>query len=108
MAARTAYAVPRRRHRLKSPQRHATSVPPPRVLLVDDEPGFRLLTRMLLEEDGSAEVAGEAGDGPQAIREARQLRPDAVLLDLNMPGMGGLEALPKIKAASPASKVIVL
>ena len=83
-------------------------MPNTRVLLVDDEPGFRLLTRILLEEEARVEVAGEAADGPQAIREAKRLRPDAVLLDLNMPGMGGLEALPRIKAASPASRVIVL
>jgi DNA-binding NarL/FixJ family response regulator len=79
-----------------------------RLLLVDDEPGFRVLTRMLLEDRPAFRVVGEAGDGEEAIEQARRLRPDVVLLDLNMPGLNGLKALPRLRAASPSSLVIVV
>ncbi|HJQ93008.1 MAG TPA: response regulator transcription factor [Candidatus Thermoplasmatota archaeon] len=79
-----------------------------RLLLVDDEPGFRLLAKMVLEEHPSFQVVGEAGDGKEAIEQARRLKPDAILLDLNMPVMGGLQALPKIRVASPDSLVFVV
>jgi DNA-binding NarL/FixJ family response regulator len=79
-----------------------------RLLLVDDEPSFLALTRMVLEERPGTEVVGEALDGEQAIAQARRLQPDAVLLDLNMPRVGGLQALPRLRAASPRSLVIVL
>ena len=79
-----------------------------RLLLVDDERSFRVLTRMLLEDQPSYVVVGEAGDGEEAIEEARRLQPDAILLDLNMPGLNGLKALPRLRAASPKSLVIVV
>ncbi|MHB1261911.1 MAG: response regulator [Thermoplasmatota archaeon] len=79
-----------------------------RLLVVDDEPGFRLLAKLILEDRPEYQVVGEAGDGEQAIEHARRLQPDAVLLDLNMPVMGGLKALPRLRAASPASLVIVV
>jgi signal transduction histidine kinase len=79
-----------------------------RVLIVDDVADIRKLIRMTLERCGPFAVVGEAGDGELAIHEAARLQPDVVLLDLSMPVMDGLEALPAIVAASPNSKVLVL
>ena len=79
-----------------------------RVLLVDDDRSVRALLRSVLESDGFFEVVGEADDGREAIAMARHLEPDLVLLDLAMPGMGGLEALPLIQAVCPGAKVAVL
>jgi two-component system, NarL family, nitrate/nitrite response regulator NarL len=80
----------------------------PTILLVDDEPAFRLLTRLILEEHPDLKVAGEAADGKEAIREAKRLRPELILLDLHMPVLGGLEALPQLRAAAPAARIVVL
>jgi DNA-binding NarL/FixJ family response regulator len=79
-----------------------------RVLIVDDVPDIRRLITFVLEHHGGFEVVGEAGDGEEAIRQTEVLRPDVVLLDLSMPVMDGLEALPVILASSPQSKVLVL
>jgi DNA-binding NarL/FixJ family response regulator len=80
---------------------------PVRVFVCDDAPAFRDLLRMALEADGSLSIVGEAEDGTglDAIAEAR---PDVVLLDLNMPELGGLEALPRVRELAPAARVIVL
>jgi len=82
--------------------------PKVRVLLVDDLPDIRLVMRLLLEADGRAEVVGEAADGREAVRLAGELRPDAVVLDLRMPGMDGVSALPLIRDASPGAVVVAL
>lgn len=79
-----------------------------RLLVVDDEPDFRFLAKAILEETDGMRVVGEAADGEAAIREAARLKPDAILLDLNMPGLGGLRALPRLRSASPASRVFVV
>jgi CheY-like chemotaxis protein len=79
-----------------------------RVLLADDLSDIRLVMRLLLEADGRAEVVGEATDGAQAVELSRKLRPDAVILDLRMPGMDGVEALPLIRAVSPGTVVVAL
>lgn len=79
-----------------------------RVLVVDDTVDIRFLLRLALEIDGRFEIAGEAGDGWEAIEAAARLRPDVVLLDLAMPVMDGLEALPEIHAKSPQSKIVIL
>ena len=79
-----------------------------RLLVVDDEPSFRLLAKMVLEEHPAFQVVGEAGNGKEAVEQARRLQPDAILLDLNMPVMGGLQALPKLRAVSPASRLFVV
>jgi CheY-like chemotaxis protein len=79
-----------------------------RVLLADDLPDIRLVMRLLLEADGRAEVVGEAADGAEAVRLAKELRPDAVVLDLRMPGMDGVQALPLIREASPGTVVVAL
>ena len=78
------------------------------VLVVDDEKDFRFLARAILEEDGRFEVVGEAADGQEAIVEAARLRPDVILLDLRMPGMDGLRALPRLLVASPKSRIVVV
>jgi DNA-binding NarL/FixJ family response regulator len=77
------------------------------LLIVDDHPLTRDALRALLEQHGFA-VVGEAEDGEAAVDEARRLQPDLVLLDLSMPGIGGLEALPRLRAAAPESEVVVL
>jgi len=79
-----------------------------RVLVADDEPEMRLLYRIWLEQDGRFDIVGEAKDGTDAIRLARDLRPDAVLLDMVMPGMDGLEALPFVRSAVPEALVVLL
>lgn len=78
-----------------------------RVLLVDDHAVVRMGFRMLLEGSG-IDVAGEAGDGEQACQEVARLKPDVVVLDLSMPGMGGLEALRRMLAQQPRLRVLVL
>src|SRR3954454_20370223 len=82
--------------------------PKVRVLLVDDLADIRLVMRLLLEADGRAEVVGEAADGAEAVRLAGELPPDAVVLDLRMPGMDGVTALPLIRDASPGTVVVAL
>ena len=79
-----------------------------RVLLVDDDASLRQLFRLVLEEDDGFEVVGEAEDGRKAIAAARHFHPDLVMLDLAMPGIGGLEALPLIQAVAPQAKIVVL
>jgi DNA-binding NarL/FixJ family response regulator len=84
------------------------AAPKLRTLVVDDTPDIRFLVRLSLQRDGRFEVIGEAADGVEAIRAAAEHQPDLVLLDLAMPLMDGLEALPEIRAQSPESKVVVL
>jgi DNA-binding NarL/FixJ family response regulator len=79
-----------------------------RVLLVDDQSSIRLLQRLLLERDGRAIVVAEAADGREAIAAAQREQPDAIVLDLDMPEVTGLEALPVLLEVSPDSLVIVL
>ena len=81
---------------------------PIRVLLVDDHTLFRSGIRLLLQAQPDFEIVGEAADGLDAVKRARQLQPDVVLLDLNLPGLSGLEALPLIGEDSPNSAVLVL
>ena len=80
---------------------------PVSVLLVDDEPFLRQRLRDVLEDEG-LEVVGQAGDGEEAVAQAAALRPDVVLLDLRMPGVGGLEALPRVREAVPQARVVVV
>lgn len=78
-----------------------------RVLLVDDHDLFRTGLRNLLEEQG-VQVVGEAGTGADAIRDVRELAPDVVVMDLNMPGMSGVEATRQITTIAPLTRVVVL
>jgi DNA-binding NarL/FixJ family response regulator len=79
-----------------------------RVLIVDDTPIVRAVVRRTLVADGRFEVVGEAVDGRDAIDQCHTHQPDLVLLDLAMPEMDGLEALPHILVAVPTTRVIVL
>ena len=79
----------------------------PRVLIVDDHPLTRDALATLLEGSGF-DVVGEAEDGAQAAEVARDRRPDLVLLDLSMPGVDGLAALPAVREAAPDAEVVVL
>jgi YesN/AraC family two-component response regulator len=78
-----------------------------RILIADDAPDIRLLLRMYLT-DTRLEVIGEATNGAEAVELAGNEKPDAVILDLAMPVMDGLEAIPLIKQASPGTKIVVL
>lgn len=79
-----------------------------RILVADDESVVRdgVVTILSLQPD--IKVVGEAGDGEQAVQIARQTKPDVILLDLHMPKMTGLEAIPHLKEVSPASRILVL
>lgn len=79
-----------------------------RTLLVDDAVELRVLIRRALEASGRYEVVAEAGDGAEAIELAAELLPELILLDLSMPRMDGLEALPRLHAVSPSSDVVIL
>ncbi|MGZ6825867.1 MAG: response regulator, partial [Mycobacteriales bacterium] len=78
-----------------------------RVLVVDDTPSLRMLTKLALQDTGFV-VVGEAGDGLDAVEQAQRLRPDLVLLDLAMPVMDGLEALPLLRDAVPGVRVVIV
>jgi diguanylate cyclase (GGDEF)-like protein len=79
-----------------------------RVLVVDDDRSLRTLLCLSLEGNPEFEVVAAASDGREAIALARHHQPDLVLLDLAMPGVGGLEALPLIRAVAPAAEVVVV
>lgn len=78
------------------------------MLLVDDAADIRMLVRMGLKRDARFEVVAEAADGREAVDQARVHQPDVVVLDVAMPVMDGLEALPQIREVSPASRVVIL
>ena len=78
-----------------------------RILLVDDHPLTRSALAGLLTQHGF-DVVGEASDGEEAIQTAARLAPDLILLDLSMPGLDGLSALPRLRAAAPDCEVVVL
>jgi DNA-binding NarL/FixJ family response regulator len=78
-----------------------------RILIVDDHPLTRDALRALLEQNAFS-VAGEAADGEEAIETAGALKPDLILLDLSMPGLDGLDALPRLREAAPQAEVVVL
>jgi DNA-binding NarL/FixJ family response regulator len=78
-----------------------------RVLIVDDHDLFRTGLRNLLEGQG-LQVTGEAATGSDAVRAVRESAPDVVVMDLNMPGMGGVEATRHIAALAPLTRVVVL
>jgi DNA-binding NarL/FixJ family response regulator len=78
-----------------------------RVLIVDDHDLFRTGLRNLLEEQGVV-IVGEAAGGVEAVRIVRELAPDVVVMDLNMPGMGGVDATRHIAGIAPLTRVVML
>ena len=92
---------------LESSARQPESADPLRVLIVDDHDLFRTGLRNLLEEQ-DVEILGEAGSGADAVRMVRELAPDVVVMDLNMPGMGGVEATRHITTIAPLTRVVML
>lgn len=79
-----------------------------RVLLVDDVTDLRDLFRHALSHDGRIIVIAEAADGIEAIEKAAELNPDVILLDLAMPRLDGLRAIPRLHEASPGTRILVL
>ncbi|MEV1052271.1 response regulator transcription factor [Streptomyces sp. NPDC049887] len=79
-----------------------------RVVIADDEPLIRAGIRMILTSDQEIEVVAEGADGREAVELARSHRADVVLLDIQMPVMDGLTALPELRRAVPTARVIVL
>jgi DNA-binding NarL/FixJ family response regulator len=87
---------------------YVAAAPPIRVLLCDDAEGFRALMRSSLAEDPSIEIVGEAADGVAGVEATAELQPDVVLLDMSMPRMGGLQAIPKMRRQAPGASIIGL
>ncbi|MQA07446.1 MAG: response regulator [Pseudonocardiaceae bacterium] len=78
------------------------------LLIVDDHPVVRGGLRGVFAGDPDFQVLGEAGDGAEALAQADRLNPDVVLMDLRMPGMGGVEAIQRLSATAPSVRVLVL
>ena len=79
-----------------------------RILLVDDHSVVRQGLRLFLKYDPELEVVGEASDGAEALRQARELKPDVVLMDLLMPVMDGIAATAAIRSELPDTEVLAL
>ena len=82
-------------------------VSPLRVLLVDDSPSVRAVVRRFLTADASIELVGEAPDGEAAVEAAARLRPDMIVMDLQMPVLDGLVAIERIMAARPVPIIVL-
>ncbi|MFL6091113.1 MAG: response regulator [Aeromicrobium sp.] len=80
----------------------------PRVVIADDSDDMRMLLRSQLEMDGRFAVVGEAGDGTTAVAVAHEQQPDLIVLDLAMPRLDGLTALPLLREAAPDARILVL
>lgn len=79
-----------------------------RVLLVDDQPTVRQGLRLRIETEPDISIVGEAGDGMAALDLAAKLRPDAIVMDVMMPGMDGIETTRKLRDAVPECNVVIL
>ena len=86
----------------------APQAEPLRVIVADDEANVRDVLRMSLQLDDGFHVSGEASDGEEAIRMVTEEQPDILVLDLRMPGLPGLEAIPRIREAAPNTQIVVL
>ncbi|AJY77438.1 chemotaxis protein CheY [Paenibacillus beijingensis] len=78
------------------------------VLIVDDHPHGREGMRELIADDPSFQITGEAASGEEAIRMALELAPDVILMDIHMPGMGGLKATELVKAEMPSVRIVMV
>jgi DNA-binding NarL/FixJ family response regulator len=78
------------------------------VLIADDQALVRVGLRKILETEPDTETIGEAGDGEEAVSEARRLKPDVVLMDIRMPVLDGIEATRRIVSAQPSTRVLIL
>lgn len=85
-----------------------TANPVKRVLIADDHDVVRRGLRALLESENGFEVCGEAIDGREAVRKAKQLTPDIAVIDISMPVLNGIEAVGQIRAASPRTEVVII
>lgn len=81
---------------------------PAGVLAVDDHPAFRDVVRELVQATGQMTVVGEADSGERAVELVERLRPDLVLMDVRMPGIGGVRAARTIKASHPSTVVVLV
>jgi DNA-binding NarL/FixJ family response regulator len=79
-----------------------------RIVLCDDSRGYVALLRVLVELEPAFELVGEAYDGRQAIEVCAQVRPDLLVLDVSMPEMDGLTAIPHVQDASPGTTIVML
>ena len=77
-----------------------------RILLADDHQVIRDGLRLLIDGQRDMRVVGEAGDGQQALQQARDLKPDVVVMDLSMPELNGLQATERLRAEQPGLKVV--
>jgi DNA-binding NarL/FixJ family response regulator len=78
------------------------------VLIADDQPLVRVGLRKIFDAERDTDVVGEAGDGREALSEARRLRPDVVLMDIRMPALDGIEATRRITRDQPTTRVLIL
>jgi len=78
------------------------------VLLVEDFGPFRALVSSLLREKPDFEVVSEASDGLEAVRRAKELDPDLILMDIGLPGLNGIEAARRIRVLAPRSRIVFL
>ena len=88
--------------------RQRISMPAVRILVVDDHTLFRRGLTALLARDPRVEVVGDAADAGEALRRARELAPDVILLDNHLPGVNGVDALPALREAAPAARILML
>ena len=86
----------------------STDSAPVRILVVDDHTLFRRGLTALLSSHASLQVVGDAGDAGEAQRRATELQPDMILLDNHLPGVNGVDALPALRQAAPAARVMML
>jgi len=87
---------------------NGAGIRPIRVLLVDDRPTVQTGLKIWLSLESDLEVVGEASDGSEAISLTQALRPDVVLMDVEMPGMDGISATAALRSVAPRSAVVIL